>query len=88
MKIIKGICQLIIYACLIGVAATPFMYEAETLNWNEALLSLAVLTLTGTLAFIGGLVAEKYGDRKLDFAEFIHREYLKINADERQLNRR
>lgn len=88
MRIIKGICGFILVACLFGIGVTPFMYEAMTLNLEMALLRLAVLTLTAILAFIGGLYAERHERKKLDFMDFIHQEYIKRNADERQLNRR
>lgn len=86
MRIIKGICGLVLFICLVGIALVPFMHEAGTLNFNQAALGIAAIALTALIAFIGGLAVEKLENQKIDFAEFIHQEYMK-NADERQLNR-
>ena len=87
MKIIKGICGLVLFICLVGIALVPFMHEAGTLNFNQAALGIATIALTALIAFIGWLAVENLGEQKIDFMDFIHEEYMK-NADERQLNRR
>lgn len=76
MKIIKGICGLVLFICLVGIALVPFMHEAGTLNFNQAALGIVTIALTATIAFIGIIIAENFGSSSIDFAEFIHQEYI------------
>lgn len=76
MKIIKCICSLTLFVCLVGIVLIPFIHEADTISLTASFISITVIALIAVIAFIGGLAIERYED-ELDFAEFIHQEHLK-----------
>lgn len=83
MKIIKGICGFIIFLCLVAIAIPPMMFEVETIDMRTAIIATGFIALTAVVAFIGYIVSERLGSRKIDFSGFIHQEYL-----ERQSNKK
>lgn len=76
MRIIKGICGFILFLCLVAIMIPAMMFDAGTVSLITAILGIVVIALTAIIAFVGYIATEKFGDRKIDFAEFIHQEYI------------
>lgn len=76
MKIIKGICGLVLFICLFGIVIAAKLFDAGTVSLGTAILALSVITLIAIIAFMGIRFEGGLGDRKIDFAEFIHQEYI------------
>ena len=76
MKIFKGFCGLVIFFCIVALVVPPMMFETEKLDMQTAILGIIAIALAAVLAFIGYIATERLGNRKIDFMEFIHEEYL------------